>query len=445
MANTYLSRTTGTPTTQNLWTWSAWVKFSNDNQAGATDGALLSEYQSASAWNKYERISNNRLRYNAGAAGHGSFVTSRNFSDLNAWYHIVIINDWQNSTTADRIRLYVNGVRETAFDSFSHPTSGGSRINEAGKNIRIGSHNNGLYFNGSMSHIHFTDGTAYDASYFGETDATTGEWKIKTSPSVTYGNNGYFILKDGNSVTDQSGKGNNWAVAGGTLTKTEDSPSNVFATLNPLIKARDGTPTFGSGNTTYKSTSTSWDSGLATIMPSSGKWYFEFKPTDNDNTMVGVIDSVRNNEYLNGTSYNGYLGYRGFGYQSSSDGSANVYNDGSATVISGGGWSANNICGVAIDLDNEEMFLHVNGNYTNSGNPTTRANPYSFSSEFIAGNPAAIGVSSRSNYITYVNFGNGYYLTTAVATAGTNASGNGIFEYDVPTGYTALSTKGLNL
>ena len=43
------------------------------------------------------------------------------------------------------------------------------------------------------------------------------------------------------------------------------------------------------------------------------------------------------------------------------------------------------------------------------------------------------------------NFGNGYFGTTAVSSAGTNASGNGIFEYDVPAGYTALSTKGLNL
>ena len=42
------------------------------------------------------------------------------------------------------------------------------------------------------------------------------------------------------------------------------------------------------------------------------------------------------------------------------------------------------------------------------------------------------------------NFGNGYFGTTAVSSAGTNASNIGIFEYDVPTGYTALSTKGLN-
>ena len=26
--------------------------------------------------------------------------------------------------------------------------------------------------------------------------STTGEWKIKTSPSVTYGTNGFFILKE---------------------------------------------------------------------------------------------------------------------------------------------------------------------------------------------------------------------------------------------------------
>ena len=43
-----------------------------------------------------------------------------------------------------------------------------------------------------------------------------------------------------------------------------------------------------------------------------------------------------------------------------------------------------------------------------------------------------------------VNFGNGYFGTSAVSSAGTN-SNNGIFEYDVPAGYTALSTKGLNL
>ena len=41
------------------------------------------------------------------------------------------------------------------------------------------------------------------------------------------------------------------------------------------------------------------------------------------------------------------------------------------------------------------------------------------------------------------NWGNGYFATTAITDEGTNASGIGKFEYDVPTGYTALSLKGL--
>ena len=111
---------------------------------------------------------------------------------------------------------------------------GTSKMFTIGAQTYNGGSNYNRFFNGSMSHINFIDGTAYDASYFGETDATTGEWKIKTSPSVTYGTNGFFILKDGNSGTDQSGNSNNFTVGGGTLTKTEDNPSNVFATINPL-------------------------------------------------------------------------------------------------------------------------------------------------------------------------------------------------------------------
>ena len=108
------------------------------------------------------------------------------------------------------------------------------------------------YFNGSMSHVHFIDGTAYDASAFGETDATTGEWVGKTSPSVTYGTNGFFILKDGNSVTDQSGRGNNFTVGGGTLTDLKDNPDNVFATMNFIPENSrwyNKVVTFSNGNT----------------------------------------------------------------------------------------------------------------------------------------------------------------------------------------------------
>ena len=78
----------------------------------------------------------------------------------------------------------------------------------------------------------------YPASTFGSTDSTTGEWEIKTTstPSVTMGYiMDFTILKDGNTITDQSSNSNNFTLGGGTLTKTEDCPSNVFATMNPLL------------------------------------------------------------------------------------------------------------------------------------------------------------------------------------------------------------------
>jgi hypothetical protein len=65
-------------------------------------------------------------------------------------------------------------------------------VNSSSYAQRVGDRGGGN-FNGSMSHFHLIDGTAYDASTFGETDATTGIWKPNTSPSVTYGTNGFFL------------------------------------------------------------------------------------------------------------------------------------------------------------------------------------------------------------------------------------------------------------
>ena len=110
----------------------------------------------------------------------------------------------------------------------------------------------------------------------------------------------------------------------------------------------------------------------------------------------------------------------------------------------------NDIFMIAIDFDNKKMWFGENGTWDNSGNPVTGANPTWDTSEFPSDWDSGFVPFCQSYKISAVtefkfNFGNGYFGTTAVSSAGTNASGNGIFEYDVPTGYTALSTKGLNL
>ena len=86
-----------------------------------------------------------------------------------------------------------------------------------------------------MSHVHFSDGQQLAPTVFGNTDSVTGSWDINTSPSFTLGNNGFSILKDGATITDQSTNSNDFTLGGGTLLATKDNPSNNFATLNPNV------------------------------------------------------------------------------------------------------------------------------------------------------------------------------------------------------------------
>jgi hypothetical protein len=99
-----------------------------------------------------------------------------------------------------------------------------------------------------------------------------------------------------------------------------------------------------------------------------------------------------------------------------------------------------------MDKTNSKIYFRKNDDaWINSGDPTSGATG---TGAFTL--PATTTVfPGACMYITSgtgtwdINYGNGYFGTTAISSAGTNASNIGIFEYDVPTGYTALSTKGL--
>ena len=55
-----------------------------------------------------------------------------------------------------------------------------------------------------------------------------------------------------------------------------------------------------------------------------------------------------------------------------------------------------------------------------------------------------IGDDSSSGYgNTQNNFGSGFFGTTAVASANSDANGHGLFEYTVPTGFYTLNTKNI--
>jgi hypothetical protein len=128
-------------------------------------------------------------------------------------------------------------------------------------------------------------------------------------------------------------------------------------------------------------------------------------------------------------------------------GNANIYADGSDTGSDVDfTTTTNDIVMIAFDPTTKKIWFGKNGTWSNSGDPSSGTNPsYTYSGTATSDFCFAVGCENSSSGGISANFGNGYFGTTAVASAGTNASGNGIFEYDVPTGYTALSTKGLNL
>ena len=437
MANTVLRKDYSGSGNRQRQTISVWVKKAG---LGGNQAIFSVRHTGNSNYYGYLRFkSDDSLQYFTNTPS-VNLITNRKFRDVNAWYHIVIATDTTQLTEADRVKMYVNGVQETSLNTATYPSENGEVT--FGDNYRheIGSYDASYYFNGCLSHFHFITNTTYQASTFGSTDSTTGEWQINTSPTVTYATNSFFLLKDGNSVTDQSGQGNNWTVGGGTLTKTEDNPSNVFATMNPLQNLPSAN-TYSQGNNTVTYTVHN-DLAEATLGMTSGKYYWEQKfinATGGNNAMVGVgNENAHRSAYL-GADTTGWSYYAVSGTK---------YHNGSNSSY-GATFTAGDIIGVAFDADTRTIWFSKNGTWQNSatiseiGAGTTTNSAYTGMGS--AGDLFLPVTSGYNGNVISWNFGNGYFGTTAVSSAGTNASGNGIFEYDVPTGFTALSTKGLNL
>ena len=432
MSASYLSKSV-TPSTATSWTVSFWFKLTNINPSSGTPYLWSCGSTSGGGHGIYYNNGTDVLRYYGHSGYTDAALSSGVLRDTNAWYHLVL------SVNAGTGTSYINGVQQGSTISSMAPLNAHTG-NLMAVNAYVGGlstyDDSGVY----MSHFHFIDGTAYPASTFGSTDSTTGEWKIKTDPTVTYGTNGFFLFKDNASVNDQSGNSNNFT-SSGTITQTEDNPSNSFATLNPLNNYYPEA-TFSNGNN--KITTKESAPVMATIGASSGKYYWEVKVNalaSNYGT-IGIVgtQATASTQFITSNA-NEYMYY--------SPGSLN-YNGGS--VSSGyASYTAGDIIGVAMDLDNNRLFFSKNGTFQNSADPTSSTGAYTITA------PASTSLGLYSPAIGYwddndaangtyeVNFGNGFFGTTAISSEGTNASGNGKFEYDVPTGYTALSTKGLNL
>ena len=417
--SSYLSKTFASGSTVTQYTISCWVKLGNyASLLGGNEPVLFD------AGNNYETLRfDGTSRANPDAIAFEAITncvvyTSAKHRDVGAWYHIVAVLDSPNATQTDRIRIYVNGERQSVNlqSGKSWPTQN-QTTNRAGGAFThaIGANASGsasTLFDGYIAEYNCLFGQALDPTEFGETDATTGQWIPKAfAGSFSNSNDFYFDFSNSSSFgEDQSGNGNDWTSNGLTSTdQVPDSPSDSYATWNVNAQASTIVSTVSDGNLTAVGSDSFYASLIAATFPlTSGKWYWECTQSGAQQCRVGVVaDSFTATTV--GISLGGRANewaYRGNTGQKANAGINSAY---------GSTYTAGDIIGVAVDLDAGKIWFAKNGTWQNSGDPA-----------------AGTGEAFSNLSGTIVPAIEGYNGSGFVLNAGQFA-----FSYSAPTGFNA--------
>ena len=265
----YLSRTLGTSGNQKTWTISYWYKpvsvaswyyqFSTGN---STDFTYIAHTASTSTYGF-------RLLQNVGNLTQVQMQPTRLLRDTSAWYHIVWAIDTTQATTANRVRLYINGVEETSWQVATYPSQNYNFYWGKNSSVHYVGNHLGNYSNGYMAQVALVFGSQLTPSDFAE--SKNGVWVPKDITGLSYGAEGSLLaFQDSASLGDDtSGNTNDYASSG--LTSSDqmlDTPTNNFATWNAISSAN--IPTLSNGNlaTPVENNKTA----NATIGVSSGLW-----------------------------------------------------------------------------------------------------------------------------------------------------------------------------
>jgi hypothetical protein len=288
----YLNRTFAGAGNRTTWTWSGWIKFSSSaTQQIFVGGADVSN-------RTYFLLNSEKLGFYTEGANTTTLITTQVFRDYSAWYHIVYAVDTTQATASNRIKLYVNGVQVTAFDTATYQNQNtDTNINGATTHyIGTRGFTNEQFFNGYMTEVNFVNAQQLTPSSFGATSTTTGVWS-PIQYTGTYGTNGFYLNFSDNSNTtaatlgkDYSGNGNNWTpnnfsvTAGAGNDSMVDSPTQYgfdtgvggtvrgnYCTLNPLTTTAG---TYTQGNLRYTGAN-AFRRSNATVSVATGKWYWE--------------------------------------------------------------------------------------------------------------------------------------------------------------------------
>ncbi|MAL42735.1 SPRY domain-containing protein [Hyphomonas sp.] len=374
--------------------------------------------------------------------GGTSQVTNAVFRDTSAWMHIVWRVDTTQSTEANRSRIYINGAQITSFSSATYPSQNTETLanhDHGGyDDVEFGYKDAGLYSNMYYADVYHVDGQSLAPTEFGEYDSASGIWRPIEADISDFGNNGFYLdFSNASSLgTDSAGNGSFTLSNISSADQATDTPTNNFATLNPLMKY-PSSQVINEGMTKVDRTS---GSGLnktfyATIPVFSGKFYFEAKPTEGSGQMIGVESITGVNTDAPDSVYVGEQS-TAVGYYASN---GNKYTSASGSSY-GNSYGNSDIIGVALDMDNRKVYFAKNNTWQNSGDPTSGSTGTGAIDLPDSTDGYIFAVSYDSGGQWVVNFG-GY--TTMSISSSANDGEYGTFEYAPPTGYYALCTKNL--
>ena len=431
MATTYLNRTL-TAGNRKTYTYSLWLKRSklaaNISVFSAARGDVLFRFGTSDDL-QFRDINNSTF----------NLSTNNVFRDVSAFYHFVIAVDTTQATASNRIKLYVNGTQQTSdFGTETYPSQNlDTDQNNNGDTMYVGTRTDSggslvtsQILDGYISQFIFADGTAYDASTFGSTNAN-GVWVPNTSPSVTYGTNGFKLDFAGTGATanssgfgaDTSGNDNHFTSNSlGTNPSVKDTPHNVFATLQETNAY--ASPVIGQGGLEFDSNSSGGSALPSTMAVSSGKWYAEFKVTAGGTMAMGVSD-IGSESFRTGSTGNNAINYV-YGGQ--------IMRNGSNVQTSLATFTTNDIIGIALNMDTTSGNVSFTKNGVAVGSAQDFTSKPNFAGFYVQTHTS--GGSQKGQF----NFGQPVFT---IASGNADANGHGNFEYSVPSGYYALCTKNL--
>ena len=368
-----------------------------------------------------------------------NLVSNRVFRDTTAWYHIVVQADSTQSTASDRLKVYINGVALTEWDTedFGNQNVDLSPFRTTNTNLQIGGagFDASAYFNGYITEYNFIDGSTQAHTEFGLFDSDTGIW-IPKKYGGSYGTLGHYYNFSVASDVGQDFSGNDndttnrgSGVTNGAARQATDTCTNNFCIMNAVDTFKNVPVTYTDGGSRVEGSSGNRKGARGTVGLQKGKWYYEFKASGSGD-LIGWSNAEQETAVNNNAHETPIVVAHSFP-------NGGLYIMDSAgqrvdTSYSGMTHSSSSIYSCLMNLDDDQITFQKDG--TNAGTVNIDIDQLGDDDKY------ALPFCAINGNVEF-NFGG--FRTFSISSAQSDANGHGTFEHAPPSGYFAICTKNL--